>query len=119
MSTEITLYTITNGLDIETIQPSLWKSLIIQQKALEETLETYLIQTKEDKEVLVFVSEKEETIRILTELLGIRTISTIEEIPSATVEYYGSELKAHDILVLARLVCDERILPDDSHLWYH
>ena len=114
-----TLYTMTNGLDIETIKPSLWKSLIIQQKALEETLETYLILTKEDREVVVFVSEEKSTIELLTELLGIRSISTIEEIPSTTVEHYGSELGAHDILVLARLVCNEEILPDDSHLWYH
>ena len=115
----IPLYTITNGLDIELIQPKLWKTIIIQQKALDTTLETYLIATKEDRDVLVFVSEKKSTIELLTELLGIRSISKIEEIPSTTVEQYGSQLSAHDILAVARLVCDERILPDDSHLWYH
>lgn len=119
MSTPITLYTLTNGLDIELIQPNLWKTLVIQQKALEKTLETYLILTPQDREVLAFVSEEKSTIELLTELLGIRSISTIEEISNTTVEQYGSELGPHDILALGRLVTDDRILPDDSHLWYH
>lgn len=116
---EITLYTMTQGLDIELIKPPLWKNLIIQQKALEKTLETYLIVTKEDKEVLIYVSESEETIRLLTKLLGIESISTTEEIKPEIVAQYGNMLSPEDILVIARLITEERILPDDSHLWFH
>ena len=118
-NTEITLYTITNGLDIELIREPLWKNLIIQQKALEKTLETYLIVTKDDKEVLVFISESRSTIELLTKLLGIESISTIEEIKPEIVGNYGSQLNAHDILTVGRLITEERILPDDSHLWFH
>ena len=115
----MTLWTITNGLDIDTIKPQLWKSVIIQQNSMEKTLETYLIVTPDDRDVLVFVSEDRSSIELLTELLGIRTITKIEEIEQEVVEHYGSQLHAHDILSLGRLVVNERILPDDSHLWYH
>ena len=114
-----TLYTITNGLDIELIQPNLWKALIIQQKALEKTLETYLIVTNQDRDVLCFVSEDRSIIELVQELLGIKSLSSIEEVKVEVVEQYGSQLGPHDILAVGRLVCNEQILPDDSHLWYH
>jgi len=115
----MTLWTMTNGLDIDTIKPQLWKSVIIQQNSMGDALETYLIVTQEDRDVLCFVSEDRSTIELLTELLGIRSITTIEEIKPEVVEHYGSQLNAHDILALGRLVVNEQILPDDSHLWYH
>jgi len=114
-----TLYTLTNGLDIELIKPQLWKTLVIQQNSIGNLLETYLIVTNQDKDVLVFVSENKPTIELLQELLGIRSLSTIEEIKQEVVEHYGSQLSAHDILAIGRLTTDDRILPDDSHLWYH
>jgi len=115
----MTLYTITNGLDIDTIKTKLWKVIIIQQNSMEKTLETYLIVTPEDKDLLVFVSEDKSTMELLAELLGIRGLTRVEEVKPEVVEQYGSQLNAHDILSLGRLVVDDRILPDDSTLWYH
>ena len=114
-----TLYTMPNGLDVELIKPQLWKSLIIQQNSIGNLLETYLIVTNQDRDVLVFVSEDRSTIEFVQELLGIKSLSTIEEVKPEVVEHYGSQLNAHDILHIGRLVCDDKILPDDSHLWYH
>jgi len=115
----MTLWTMPNGLDIEIIKPQLWKSLIIQQNSIGETLETYLIVTNQDRDVLCFVSEDRSIIELVQELLGIKSLSSIEEVKVEVVEQYGSQLGPHDILAVGRLVCNEQILPDDSHLWYH
>jgi len=114
-----TLYTMPNGLDIELIKPQLWRSLIIQQNSIGNHLETYLIVTNQDKDVLCFVSEDRSTIEFVQELLGIKSLSAIEEVKSEVVENYGSQLGPHDLLAIGRLTTDDRILPDDSHLWYH
>jgi len=115
----MTLWTMPNGLDIEIIKPQLWKSLIIQQNSIGETLETYLIVTNQDRDVLCFVSEDRSIIELVQELLGIKSLSSIEEVKVEVVEQYGSQLGPHDILAVGRLVCNEQILPDDSHLWYN
>ena len=113
------MYTINIGLDIEKILPNLWKTIIITQNSYGEQLETCLFNMNPDMTTLVWVSEHKEVIDKIRESLGILSMSTTEEVTEVDLSQFSPGLSPKELLVIARDMYLEMILPDDSNLWYH
>jgi hypothetical protein len=113
------MYTINIGLDIEKIQPTLWKTIILTQKCCGDLLHTCLYNNTPDLCTVVWVSERPELIDMIRESLGISSISTTEEITEEEVLEFSPGLTLEELLVLARTVADERILEDNQKKWFN
>jgi hypothetical protein len=113
------MYTINIGLDIEKIQPTLWKTIILTQKCCGDLLQTCLYNNTPDLCTVVWVSERPELIDLIRESLGITSISTTEEINEEEASEFSPGLLVEELLVLARTVVDERVLGDDQKKWFN
>jgi hypothetical protein len=113
------MYTINIGLDIEKIQPKLWKTIILTQKCSGELLQTCLYNSTPDICTLVWVSEQPEMIDLIRESLGITSMTITEEITEEELMEFSPGLSETELLVLARTVADEQVLPDDQPKWLH
>ena len=111
------MYTINIGLDIEKIQPKLWKTIIITQKCCGDLLQTCLYNSTPDLCTLVWTSERPELIDLIRESLGITSVTTTEEINEEELLEFSPGLSEEELLVLARTIADEKILPDEQQLW--
>ena len=113
------MYTINIGLDIEKIQPMLWKTIILTQKCSGDLLQTCLYNSTPDICTLVWVSERPELIDLIRESLGITSMTSTEEINEEEILEFSPGLTEEELLVLARTIGNEQILPDESSRWYH
>ena len=113
------MFTINIGLDIEKIQPNLWKTIIITQKCCGDLLQTCLYNSTPDLCTLVWVSERPEIIDLIRESLGITSMTTTEEINEEELLEFSPGLSEEELLVLARTISDEKVLPDDNRVWLH
>jgi hypothetical protein len=111
------MYTINIGLDIEKIQPTLWKTIILTQKCCGDLLQTCLYNSTPDLCTVVWVSERPELIDMIRESLGISSISSTEEITEEEVLEFSPGLLVEELLVLARTVVDEKVLDDNKEIW--
>jgi len=111
------MYTINAGIDIEKIQPNLWKSIILTQKCCGELLHTCLYNSTPDLCTIVWVSERPELIDLIRESLGITSITSTEEITEDEVLEFSPGLTEEELLVLARTVSEEKILNDNKEIW--
>ena len=76
----MTLYTITAGLDVTRVTPVLWRNILFTHKALENKIEIHLFEMNTGETALVYSSEDKESLELLTELLGVKSISNIIEV---------------------------------------
>ena len=113
------MFTINIGLDIEKIQPNLWKTIILTQKCCGDLLQTCLYNSTPDLCTVVWVSERPELIDLIRESLGITSMSTTEEINEEELLEFSPGLSEEELLVLARTISEEKILPDESSRWLH
>ncbi len=113
------MYTINMGLDIEKIQPNLWKSIILTQKCCGDLLQTCLYNSTPDLCTVVWVSERPELIDLIRESLGISSITSTEEITEEEILEFSPGLSEEELLVLARTISEEKILGDDQQKWLH
>ena len=113
------MFTINIGLDIEKIQPNLWKTIIITQKCCGELLQTCLYNSTPDLCTLVWVSERPEIIDLIRESLGITSMTTTEEINEEELHEFSPGLSEEELLVLARTISNEKVLPDEQQVWLH
>jgi hypothetical protein len=111
------MFTINVGLDIEKIQPNLWKSIILTQKCCGELLQTCLYNTTPEVCTVVWVSERPELIDLIRESLGLSSITSTEEITEEEVLEFSPGLSEEELLVLARTISEEKILGDDQQKW--
>ncbi len=119
MTEEKPLYTITAGLDVTRVTPVLWKSILFTHKALENKISIHLFEMSTGETTLVYSSENKESLELLTELLGIKSISKIIEIEPEVYCSFSPSISSGELLILARSLQDDRILPEDQSLWYH
>lgn len=119
MTEEKPLYTITAGLEVTRITPTLWKSILFTHKAFENKINIHLYEMTTGETTLVYSSEDKESLELLTELLGIKSISKIIEIESEVYVSFSPSISSGELLILARSLQDDRILPEDQSLWYH
>lgn len=113
------MYTINIGLDIEKIQPNLWKTIILTQKCSGDLLQTCLYNSTPDLCTVVWVSKRPEMIDLIRESLGITSMTTTEEITEEESLEFSPGLTEEELLVLARTITDEQVLPDDQPRWLH
>lgn len=113
------MYTINIGLDIEKIQPNLWKTIILTQKCCGDLLQTCLYNSTPDLCTVVWVSERPELIDLIRESLGITSMTTTEEINEEELLEFSPGLSEEELLVLARTISSEKVLPDESSRWLH
>ena len=113
------MYTISTGLDIERILPQLWKAIIIHQKAFGETLETHLFETNDDTVTVTFTSEDPTKLDLVRNLLGIYKMSDTVEITLDEYHQFSPGLSPEELLLLARTVTGDQVLPEDQQLWVH
>ena len=113
------MYTINIGLDIEKIQPKLWKTIILTQKSCGDLLQTCLYNSTPDLCTVVWVSKEPEMIDLIRESLGITSMTSTEEILEEELHEFSPGLTEEELLVLARTISDEQVLPDDNQKWLH
>jgi len=113
------MYTINIGLDIEKIQPNLWKTIILTQNSCEGYLETCLYNSTPDLCTLVWTSNRPEMIDLIRESLGISSMTTTEKITEEERLDFSPGLSPNELLTLARMISEEKILPDEVPLGYH
>lgn len=111
------MYTINIGLDIEKIQPTLWKSIILTQKCCGDLLQTCLYNSTPDLCTIVWVSERPELIDLIRKSLGITSMTTTEEITEEESLEFSPGLSEEELLVLARTISEEKVLSDNQKVW--
>jgi len=113
------MYTINIGIDVEKIQPNLWKTIILTQKCCGELLGTCLFNSTPDLCTLVWTSERPEMIDLIRESLGISSMTTTEEITEEEILEFSPPLSLEELLVLARSISEEKVLDDNQQIWFH